>query len=77
MLLFSEDMAHRTKPVEGKRHKHQHGYHSDRDITITSIEESSADRDLKTVDDLAKSILAYGSIVSLQKSWYIILSVHI
>ncbi|XP_053386733.1 uncharacterized protein KIAA2012 homolog isoform X29 [Mercenaria mercenaria] len=61
LLLFSEDMAHRTKAVEAKKHRHQ-GFHSDRDITLSSLEESSTDRDLKTVDDLAKSILAYGSI---------------
>lgn len=30
---------------------------------------SSDDRDLKTVDDLAKSILAYGSFVSLDKAF--------
>jgi hypothetical protein len=58
-------MAHKTKASEAKKHKHHHGHHSDRDMTISELEESSTDRDLKTVDDLAKSILAYGSIVSL------------
>lgn len=70
LLLFSEDMAHRTKALESKRNKSTAGYHSSQEYTVSSMTAmSSDDRDLKTVDDLAKSILAYGSFVSLDKAF--------
>ena len=64
LLLFSEDMAHRTKPFESKRHRSTNGYQSNQDYSMSSVTASTDERDLKTVDDLAKSILAYGSFVS-------------
>ncbi|XP_052234781.1 uncharacterized protein LOC127847142 isoform X2 [Dreissena polymorpha] len=62
LLLFSEDMAHRTKkPKHHEKHK-SIGFYPDQDVTeSTETLPSSADHDLKTVDDLAKSILSYGS----------------
>ena len=68
LLLFSEDMAGRSKhptdhPHHRRRHKVHHS-HSDQDIVATTQADSADNQDLKTVDDLAKSILAYGSFVS-------------
>ncbi|WAR10459.1 K2012-like protein [Mya arenaria] len=61
LLLFSEDMANRTRPTEHHKKHRALGFHSNQDVTdstnpITMPEE----HDLKTVDDLAKSILSYG-----------------
>ena len=64
LLLFSEDMAHKTKQeVAYKKHRTLDIQSKDR--TLSTMTASSLDHDLKTVDDLAKSILAYGSIVWL------------
>ena len=65
LLLFSEDMASKTKQ-EGTSYKKNKSYDfQSKDRTLSTITTSSLDHDLKTVDDLAKSILAYGSLVSV------------
>ena len=59
LLLFSEDMAHRTRQTEAKRHRHT--YREEGSPEDSTLSDSSIDRDLKTVDDLARCILSYGS----------------
>lgn len=58
LLLFSEDMAHR------KRHSHHHHIrksHMDFDDRESQLSKSADEIDLRTVDDLAKSILSFGA----------------
>lgn len=60
LLLFSEDMAHR------KRHSHHHHIrksHMDFDDRESQLSKSADEIDLRTVDDLAKSILSFGAQV--------------
>ncbi|XP_021368961.1 titin homolog [Mizuhopecten yessoensis] len=57
LLLFSEDLAHKN-PVPVVR---RHNYHSLDETKFSSITPGDEDGDLKTVDDLAKSILLYGN----------------
>ncbi|KAL3855495.1 hypothetical protein ACJMK2_014703 [Sinanodonta woodiana] len=56
LLLFSEDLAHRTRQADFKRHSHHKGSEQD----STDLSESAEDNDIKTVEDLTKSILSYG-----------------
>ena len=60
LLLFSEDMAHKTRQTEAKRHK-MHGYHDENSPEDSTMSDASLERDLKTVDDLARCILTYGN----------------
>ena len=60
LLLFSEDQAHKTRHNEPKRHR-AHGFHEEGTPEDSVLSDSSLDRDLRTVDDLARSILSYGN----------------
>ncbi|XP_078324775.1 uncharacterized protein LOC111122773 isoform X8 [Crassostrea virginica] len=57
LLLFSEDMAHR------QRHTHHHirKSHMSFDDRESELSKSADEIDLRTVDDLAKSILSFGA----------------
>lgn len=50
LLLFSEDLATKTTPRNRDRKRHL-------------VTHSMDDFDLRTVDDLAKSILSYGKVI--------------
>lgn len=64
LLLFSEDMAQKHKDGTLKRRSHRHHRSVDEKILLGSqIDETG---DLRTVDDLAKSILLYGSQVIIE-----------
>ena len=66
--MFSEDMAHKTRQAELKRKR------MSRSLDVEDEENyQNEDKDLKTVDDLAKSILSYGSHVSFCLQLYIYL----
>ena len=56
LLLFSEEFAHKNQE-EDEKELHHHRQHD--------VLEDLDQYDLKTVDDFAKSIMAYGSCVSL------------
>ena len=61
LLLFSEDQAHKSN----EQHSFKKG-HRRPQLTEDSLElsKSADDLELKTVDDLAKSILSFGKRVS-------------
>ena len=62
LLLFSEDMAHKTRQTEAKRHRFHHGFHDDEQSPEDSmLSDTTVGKDLNTVDDLARCILSYGS----------------
>lgn len=65
LLLFSEDMAHR------QRHTHHHirKSHMSFDDRESELSKSADEIDLRTVDDLAKSILSFGAQVSQIKNF--------
>ncbi|XP_052719757.1 titin homolog isoform X5 [Crassostrea angulata] len=58
LLLFSEDMAHRKRH---SHHHHIHKSHMDFDDRESQLSKSADEIDLRTVDDLAKSILSFGA----------------
>lgn len=60
LLLFSEDMAHRKRH---SHHHHIHKSHMDFDDRESQLSKSADEIDLRTVDDLAKSILSFGAQV--------------
>ncbi|XP_061188991.1 titin homolog isoform X2 [Saccostrea echinata] len=57
LLLFSEDMAHRTRQT----HHHVRKSHMSMDDRESHLSKSADEIDLRTVDDLAKSILSFGA----------------
>ncbi|KAK3082961.1 hypothetical protein FSP39_010092 [Pinctada imbricata] len=62
LLLYSEDLAQRTRPTHHDRRSHFHHDHSHHlDERASHLSRSADEIDLRTVDDLAKSILSYGS----------------
>jgi hypothetical protein len=63
LLLFSEDMAHRKKHTHHHVRKSQLGF----DDRASELSKSADEIDLRTVDDLAKSILSFGAQVILCK----------
>lgn len=66
LLLYSEDMAQKRYHQHTIR-RHRRPVHFLDDASSTSSQ-SDDENDLRTVDDLAKSILSYGSQVGIQIS---------